>query len=217
MSVYGYCPVAKCGAKGVTRTRGIPPRDRCSNGHVYLASTSLPVPNKLFKPANDLCFGCGEGPVMCDCAKPTHTEYVCGFMFEPLGGIVVMNLKNRPAWQAGKLNGVGGKMEPGESAGRAMAREFFEETGVLCAISDWHLFATLTGPDFKVNFFRTFSDDWHRVKTMESEEIVTVPIKRLGLHERVPNLDFLIPLALNRDGLDVVHFTRSKTDEAKAA
>ena len=41
-----------------------------------------------------------------------------------MGGIVVLTHKNRPAWQAGKLNGVGGKIELLESPVAAMVREF---------------------------------------------------------------------------------------------
>jgi hypothetical protein len=46
---------------------------------------------------------------------------------------------------------------------------------------------------------------------------VAVPTGQLFSRPRVPNLDFLIPLALNRDNLDIVHMTRAAFDEAKAA
>ena len=51
-------------------------------------------------------------------------EYVVGFMFSE------EILKNKPDWQAGRLNGVGGKVEPNEYPDQAMVREFEEETGV---------------------------------------------------------------------------------------
>jgi 8-oxo-dGTP diphosphatase len=145
------------------------------------------------------------------------TTYVCGFMFEPMGGIVVMTLKDRPVWQAGKLNGVGGKIESGEQPRDAMVREFKEEAGLDTDPDQWREFATLSGPDFRVHFFRTFSHEWNLARTMESEQIVAVPTGQLFSRPRVPNLDFLIPLALNRDNLDIVHMTRAAFDEAKAA
>ena len=39
-------------------------------------------------------------------------------------------MKRRPAWQAGRWNGVGGKVEPGEDIHTAMHREAAEEIGV---------------------------------------------------------------------------------------
>lgn len=58
-----------------------------------------------------------------------EVEYVLGFMFNLAESKVLLVWKNRPAWQAGKLNGVGGKIEEGETPIQAMNREFAEETG----------------------------------------------------------------------------------------
>lgn len=60
------------------------------------------------------------------------TSYVLGFAFSEDDRSVLLILKNRPAFQAGKWNGVGGKIEPSETAQQAMVREFREETGL-----DW--------------------------------------------------------------------------------
>ncbi len=188
---FGYCPQAGCGAPGVTRTRGIPSWDTCTKGHRYLASMAMP--------------------------GPTFQSYVCGFLFSPCGGLVVLIEKNRPAWQAGKLNGIGGKVERGESAGRAMSREFYEETGVLVPISDWGEFATLSGPDFRVHFYRAFADSWYNCRSVTDEQVRAVRVSELAHLNAVPNLQILIPLALSKEGLDVVHLTRGRGDEAKAA
>ncbi len=56
--------------------------------------------------------------------------FVCGFCFDENRKRVVLIEKSQPAWQAGRLNGVGGKVEPGESVADAMTREFKEEAGV---------------------------------------------------------------------------------------
>lgn len=55
-------------------------------------------------------------------------RYVLGFLFSEDGSRVLLIWKNRPAWQAGKLNGIGGKIEDGEQPLDAMKREFVEET-----------------------------------------------------------------------------------------
>jgi len=53
------------------------------------------------------------------------TKYVVGFRF--CGEQVLLLRKQRPAWQNGKLNGVGGKIERGETPMLAMACEWIEE------------------------------------------------------------------------------------------
>ncbi len=57
-------------------------------------------------------------------------NYVAGFLFEPYMERVVLIQKEKPTWQKGRLNGVGGKMELGETPLQAMQREFREETGL---------------------------------------------------------------------------------------
>lgn len=71
------------------------------------------------------------------------TEYVLGFY---LWGsrFVLLIRKNRPDWQAGKLNGIGGHIEPGETPEQAMVREFREEAGP--ETSGWIQFAELNFP-----------------------------------------------------------------------
>lgn len=64
-----------------------------------------------------------------------EVEYVLGFMFNEDESKVLLVHKNRPTWQAGKLNGIGGKIEAGETPLQAMEREFMEETGF---ISKWY-------------------------------------------------------------------------------
>lgn len=63
--------------------------------------------------------------------------YVCGFLIcrTSQTNWVALIRKARPSWQAGRLNGIGGSIEPGETALSAMRREFEEEAGVV--IEDW--------------------------------------------------------------------------------
>lgn len=70
-------------------------------------------------------------------------RYVVGFLFSADGNRVVLVLKSKPAWQRGRLNGVGGKVEPSDASMRdAMIREWREETGDTSEI-DWRQFCTL--------------------------------------------------------------------------
>jgi 8-oxo-dGTP pyrophosphatase MutT (NUDIX family) len=63
--------------------------------------------------------------------KKVQVEYVLGIMFSENEKKVLVIWKSRPAWQVDKLNGIGGKIEEGETPIEAMHREFREETGFL--------------------------------------------------------------------------------------
>jgi 8-oxo-dGTP diphosphatase len=126
--------------------------------------------------------------------------YVCGFMFSADRSEVVLIRKAKPAWQIGKLNGVGGKVEPGEQPLSAMKREFAEETGL--NHMPWEHFATLRGDGFVVYFYETTADYHHEAQTMETEEVVIGRVDDfLADPALMPNLRVLIPLALDTSGI----------------
>lgn len=124
-------------------------------------------------------------------------EYVLGLLFsEDLSSIVLIR-KNRPAWQAGLLNGVGGKIEPGEQPLYAVVREFREETGVATDPLRWRAFAELSGDDFIVHCFAAFNTaTLSAVKSATDEQVAAVPVARVARAACVLNLRWLIPLAL---------------------
>jgi 8-oxo-dGTP diphosphatase len=123
------------------------------------------------------------------------TEYVAGFLFD--GDRVALVVKNRPEWQKGKMNGIGGHIEPGETPEQAMAREFVEETGYERPEPlDWMRFAELSGSDYKVYFFYEYGD--HRLLHQPTDEtVVSVDIGDLNFANSIPSLTWLIPLALS--------------------
>lgn len=129
-------------------------------------------------------------------------EYACGFLFSPDRSRVLLIRKNRPAWQAGKLNGLGGKIEPGETPHQAMRREFREEAGLDLPESHWQHVLTLSGEDdagtgrgWAGYFFRAFGD-LEAVHPMTDEALEVHPA--LSLPENIiPNLRWMIPLMLD--------------------
>ncbi len=83
------------------------------------------------------------------------TEYVAGFMFRRSNSEVALVRKNKPDWQRGKLNGIGGKVEESDCGPHeAMAREFLEETGVATSPAAWSKVAVLDTPGARIHFFR---------------------------------------------------------------
>lgn len=124
-----------------------------------------------------------------------NNNYVVGYAFSDPPDSVAMVLKRRPAWQAGKFNGVGGKVEQGENATEAMAREFIEEAGL--HLEDWKLFCVLRGGDTIVSFFRTFNNLVFAARTMTDEPIVLCSPRWLPAN-CISNSHWLVPLALDR-------------------
>lgn len=133
--------------------------------------------------------------------------YVAGFMFRKNDQEVALVLKNKPAFQVGKLNAIGGKIEEGENPIAAMTREFFEETGCATEACDWRNYAVLGGKDWKVYFYVCRSGSGRFLKTMEEEQIAWYPVPDLNRRniagdkdrETIHNLRWLIPLALDKD------------------
>jgi 8-oxo-dGTP diphosphatase len=139
------------------------------------------------------------------------THYVAGFAFDYARERVILIRKNRPAWQAGKLNGVGGHIESGESARGAMLREFEEETAG--GRYYWDHFATVQGHDWgSVHFFRTLTDAAFRlVQSTTDEQVEIHRIADIPWDECLPNLSWLIPLALyNHDFYEPVIATECR-------
>jgi 8-oxo-dGTP diphosphatase len=129
--------------------------------------------------------------------------YACGFLFSPDRRRVLLIRKRRPAWQAGKLNGLGGKIEPGETPLAAMRREFREEAGL--DIADWQEVLTLSGGDdagsgvsWRGHFFRAFGDlETPQAMTDEQLERHDVPPFAALPPDTIPNLRWMIPLMLD--------------------
>jgi 8-oxo-dGTP pyrophosphatase MutT (NUDIX family) len=80
-------------------------------------------------------------------------RYVMGFYMSPDGTVLIEKTEGR---FRGLVNGLGGKMEPGEGVQEAMAREFFEESGVATEPCFWQPVVTLTGSDYVLHILRAF-------------------------------------------------------------
>lgn len=131
-------------------------------------------------------------------------KYVLGFVFDYQKNYVVVIKKNRPDWQKGKFNGIGGKMNIGENPERAMIREFEEETGCFIPSSQWTQTIKLCKKgEYEVYIFTAYLEaPFDEVETTTDEKVQVFPVKQILLGGRIdfiPNLQWIIPLCLAED------------------
>jgi 8-oxo-dGTP diphosphatase len=174
---------------------------RCANS----ACPSLPHEGRFVMVETPTPVGVG-GP-----ATSQMREYVVGFLICERSGLVALVRKARPDWQAGRLNGVGGKVEAGETPLAAMRREFAEEAGLDLGREsgcEWEHFLTIEEPGKrqtygpgKIHFYRLFVPEktFSQVRAMTDEPIETHPATAASLaDDALPNLSWILPLALYR-------------------
>jgi 8-oxo-dGTP diphosphatase len=135
---------------------------------------------------------------------------VCGFMFSADRRKVALIRKNRPNFQAGKLNGIGGKAERGElnSLRVAMVREFREETSMVTHEGDWLLYARILTPGWDVRFYRAFGFDLTQLQSLTDELIEIHNVSTLNFQNTMRNVQWLVPLALDNSEYVLPHVFR---------
>jgi len=123
-------------------------------------------------------------------------KYVVGFMFDPTLSKVVLIRKQKPEWQQGLLNGVGGKVGDniiGETPEQAIVREFKEETGVEGL--EWSKFLHLKTPHSDLTFFRSIGNV-HRVATCTDEDVSVFDVHDImDRCDTLPNIRWCIQMA----------------------
>jgi 8-oxo-dGTP diphosphatase len=120
-------------------------------------------------------------------------------MFDPDFKQVVLIKKITPVWMTGLFNGVGGKIELGESPMTAMIREFTEETGLV------HFYWTLSHEESDDNYhmyiYYAKSVNMYSVKTTTEEEVSIHSIDDLPTN-LCPNIKFHIETIRNHQTKD---------------
>lgn len=131
-------------------------------------------------------------------------EYVLGFccvkageLYGPEEDQAIFIHKNRPAWQAGKINLPGGAIEEGETPEEAIIREFEEETGL--NVGGVEKVGEMRDRDFRIHCLNIL---WtvNRVIQPRPEETEKVEWMDISLALRksnlIPNLRVIIPLIM---------------------
>lgn len=124
-------------------------------------------------------------------------SYVLGFLFRDAGRQVALIEKNKPDWMRGLLNGVGGKIESGESPHAAMGREFAEETGA--GLFAWTKYLTYTFPKATIHVFHSHHGGADICSTTD-EPVAWYQVSDLPNLKVVANLPWLIAMALCPEG-----------------
>ena len=125
-------------------------------------------------------------------------KYVLGFLFDPLLEKVLLIKKLKPDFMFGRLNGIGGKIELGEIPDKAMVREFKEEVGL--EIDSWIHYATFFNEagNYEVFVYAALDAKIYDFRQLEIEEPNIYEICLLHYWDRMPNIDWLIRMAINR-------------------
>ncbi len=124
-------------------------------------------------------------------------KYTVGFLFGSDKKQVALIRKVRPEWQNGKLNGIGGHVEAGETPEECMIREFWEEAWIYEKYIKWTEFACLNGKDFRVYCFYAIVESLDSIKSKTDEKVEVINLKDIHMFnlELLDNLCWLIPLA----------------------
>ena len=122
-------------------------------------------------------------------------EYVVGLLFSDQGDRVALIHKNRPEWQAGLINGIGGKIDPEERPIEAMNREFMEEAGVQVS---WNFAFYIGNSFYRVHFYTSRSSKaLSQISSLTDEKVEIFSTNHLP-ENLIPNLKWIIPLILDQ-------------------
>jgi 8-oxo-dGTP diphosphatase len=123
-------------------------------------------------------------------------EYVLALLFTADAREVVLVRKTRPAWQAGRVNALGGKVHEEEAILDAARREVREEAGVV--VDTWDEFLVWHDAEYRLRAVRAFDDAARLARTAEDQEVFLARVDELPPN-LIENLRWIIPLALDRD------------------
>lgn len=138
-------------------------------------------------------------------------KYVLGFALSEDKSKILLIKKNRPEWQNGLLNGIGGKVEESDFNNfEAMIREFAEETSIITEPDDWFFLTDIKGykdlsyenfqVSWEVSVFYTFTDKIFDAISKTDEEVAVYDIDLNFIRNNsISNLPWLIGMILDKD------------------
>ena len=128
----------------------------------------------------------------------TTQKYTVAFIFNKDLSKVLLIHKQKPDWQKGFINGVGGKYEEGETPGQCVARETKEETLLEIPEKNWVYAGVIEQPQGNVGILTAqYSGPESDASQGDHEKIEWFTIDPLPKNV-MPNLRFLIPVCLEK-------------------
>lgn len=127
----------------------------------------------------------------------THT---LGFIFNPTFSKVLLVEKQRPDWQKGRLNGVGGKIEQGEKSLNCIVREVREESNLEIQKENWAYVGEIKSSVFLMDvdvYAAIYGGNLNDAITTTNEIVGWHDIKNLP-EKILPNINWLVPLAIDK-------------------
>jgi 8-oxo-dGTP diphosphatase len=126
-------------------------------------------------------------------------KYVLTFLFTPDYKDVWLIEKQKPEWQKGSLNGIGGKMEEGEFPFTSAIREVKEESGLDISRENIEYLGEMyrinnNEHDFIIHIFTGTTDK--ELETVEEEEIKKIPVSDVKNYKHIDNVPMLIESCL---------------------
>lgn len=127
--------------------------------------------------------------------RPEALRGTLGFIFTPSLDQVLLILKNRPDWAAGKFNGIGGKHEAGETDQVCLSREVREESGLVIPEPNWETVAHIEWDTWDGGVLTTvWEGELEEAQSLTDEPVSWHSVTELP-ENCMPNLFWLIPLA----------------------
>ncbi len=125
-------------------------------------------------------------------------KFVLAFIFDQTFEHVLLMHKNRPEWQKGKINGLGGKVEEGESALNCVHREVKEESGLQIEAGDWVKCGVMYSDSFTMDVFGcAYKGNPSDAQTLEDEPIEWFSVNSLPKNT-INNLQWLMNITLDK-------------------
>lgn len=136
--------------------------------------------------------------------------YTLGFVFDIEYEHVLLIRKNKPLWQKGRYNGIGGKLEQDEPILEGMIREFQEETGHLLPtfVKTISFSGTSSSGNWRVYCFRGVLPLERmreiNIKTSDNlEPIICAEVDTIIHNDKlISNLKWVIPLHADQQFFD---------------
>ncbi len=107
-------------------------------------------------------------------------SYTVGFVINKSHKLVLLINKNRPAWQKGALNGLGGRLQESETPNEGIARSVNREANIETNAEQWRKIGSIENDGDVIYFLTTVYDgETADATTMTDEQIEWFPLKNL--------------------------------------